>query len=70
MAGDDFFKTRMGHRFYEATMPKIADQLERLNTNIEALVAELRALKAPAPNDARAPAPEARLPNDPAGDCG
>jgi hypothetical protein len=42
MAGDDFFKTRMGHRFYEATMPKIADQLERLNTNIEALVTELR----------------------------
>ena len=40
MAGDDFFKTRMGHRFYEATMPKIADELERLNTNIEALVAE------------------------------
>jgi hypothetical protein len=21
MAGDDFFKTRMGQRFYEATMP-------------------------------------------------
>jgi Skp family chaperone for outer membrane proteins len=41
----DFFKTRMGQRFYEATMPKIADQLERLNTNIEALVAELRALR-------------------------
>ncbi len=47
MAGDDFFKTRMGHRFYEATMPKIADQLERLNTNIEALVAELRKLSEP-----------------------
>jgi hypothetical protein len=30
MAGDDFFKTRMGQRFYEATMPKIADQLERI----------------------------------------
>ena len=42
MAGDDFLKTRMGQRFYEATMPKIADQLERLNTNIESLVAELR----------------------------
>ena len=41
MAGVDFFQTRMGHRFYEATMPKIADQLERLNTNLEALVAEL-----------------------------
>ena len=47
MAGDDFFKTRMGHRFYEATMPKIADELERLNTNIEALVVELRRLSAP-----------------------
>lgn len=44
---DEFFKTRMGHRFYEATMPKIADELERLNTNIEALVAELRRLSSP-----------------------
>jgi prefoldin subunit 5 len=41
----DFFRTRMGQRFYEATMPKIADQLERLNANIEALVAELRELR-------------------------
>ncbi len=40
--GDDFFRTRMGQRFFEATMPKIADQLERLNANLEALVAELR----------------------------
>ena len=40
--GDDFFRTQMGHRFYEATMPKIADQLERLNANLEALRAELR----------------------------
>jgi hypothetical protein len=47
MAGDYFFKTRMGQRFYEATMPKIADQLERLNTNIETLVAELRRLRSP-----------------------
>jgi hypothetical protein len=62
MAGDDFFKTRMGHRFYEATMPKIADELERLNTNIEALVAELRRLSPPvrdqeAPQPAASPAP-------------
>jgi prefoldin subunit 5 len=41
----EFFRTRMGQRFYEATMPKIADQLERLNANIEALVAELRELR-------------------------
>jgi len=39
---DEFFRTRMGQRFYEATMPKIADQLERLNANIEALVAAQR----------------------------
>ncbi len=66
MAGDDFFRTRMGQRFYEATMPKIADQLERLNTNIEALVAELRKMPDPpldrgpvtAPNRDQAPAPD------------
>jgi hypothetical protein len=55
MAGDDFFKTRMGQRFYEATMPKIADQLERLNTNIEALVAELQRLSAPLRDQAAPP---------------
>jgi hypothetical protein len=27
MSGDDFFRTRMGNRFYEATMPNIADHL-------------------------------------------
>ena len=42
MNGPAFFLTRMGQRFYEATMPKVADQLERLNTNIEALVTELQ----------------------------
>lgn len=42
MGGDDFFRTRMGQRFFEATMPKIADQIERLNANLEALLAELR----------------------------
>jgi hypothetical protein len=42
MPGDDFFRTAMGRRFYEATMPKIADQLERLNVNLEAWVAEFR----------------------------
>lgn len=42
MTGPDFFQTRMGAKFYEATMPKVADQLERLNSNLEALVTELR----------------------------
>ena len=42
MTGPEFFQTRMGARFFEATAPKIADQLERLNTNLEALVTEMR----------------------------
>ena len=42
MSGIEFFQTLMGRRWYEATAPKIADQLERLNTNIEALVTELQ----------------------------
>ena len=42
MSAPEFFATRMGQRFYEATMPKIAEQLERLNANLEALLAELR----------------------------
>jgi len=28
---DDFYKTLMGRRFYEATMPGLVAQLERLN---------------------------------------
>jgi hypothetical protein len=31
-----------GQCFYEATMPKIAERLERLNANIKALISELR----------------------------
>ena len=42
MSGLDFWSTRMGQRFFEHTAPKVADQLERLNGNLEALVAELR----------------------------
>ncbi len=63
MPGDDFFRTRMGQRFYEATMPKVADQLERLNTNIESLVTELRKLQ-PDRSDAPALQPEARHSNE------
>jgi hypothetical protein len=42
MSGIEFFQTRMGARFYEGTMPKIAEQLERLNDNLETLLDELR----------------------------
>jgi hypothetical protein len=30
--GPEFFRTAMGRRFFEATMPAIADELARLNT--------------------------------------
>jgi hypothetical protein len=38
----DFARTKIGRTFFDHTMPKVADQLEKLNTNVEALVAELR----------------------------
>lgn len=39
---DEFFRTIMGRKFIEGTVPKIATELEKLNTNLEALVLELR----------------------------
>ncbi len=39
---DEFYRTRMGQEFFLRTMPGIAEQLERLNGNLEALVAMLR----------------------------
>ena len=34
-----FFKTRMGHRFYEHTVPELVRQITRLNELLERLVA-------------------------------
>ncbi len=33
-----FYKTRMGHQFYERTMPALVKQMERLNELLERLV--------------------------------
>ena len=33
-----FFKTRMGQRFYERTMPELVKQLERLNSVLESMI--------------------------------
>ncbi len=33
-----FFKTRMGHTFYEHTMPELVRQITRLNEPLEQLV--------------------------------
>ena len=35
----DFFRTQMGHRFYESTMPSLVRELARLNENLEKLLA-------------------------------
>lgn len=35
MSGPDFFQTRMGHRFYESTLPRIASALERIAKALE-----------------------------------
>ena len=37
-----FYKTRMGQRFYERTMPELVKQLERLNRILERLVEQQR----------------------------
>ena len=33
-----FYKTRMGQRFFESTMPELVKQLERLADTVERLV--------------------------------
>jgi len=38
----DFYKTRMGQKFYERTMPALVEQLERLNNLIEELFDRLK----------------------------
>ena len=50
----DFFRTPMGQRFYEATMPSLVRELARLNQNLERLLAVVeRDAKPAAPADAK-----------------
>lgn len=37
----EFFRTHMGHKFYEQTMPELVKQLSRLNDNLERLLERL-----------------------------
>ncbi len=39
MSETRFFQTRMGHTFYEHTVPELVRQLERLNELLDRLVA-------------------------------
>jgi hypothetical protein len=52
MSDTPFHQTRMGHTFFEATMPNLVRELARLNANVERLlaVAEVEGSKA-APAD-------------------
>ena len=43
MSEPQFFQTRMGKQFYEATMPNLVKQLARLNELLERLVERLDA---------------------------
>ena len=38
---NDFYRTQMGHRFFESTLPALVRELARLNDNIEKLAAVL-----------------------------
>ena len=52
MSGPAFFQTRMGQQFFDVTLPKVADELARLNKTLERIAAALRALAQP-PSTAR-----------------
>jgi len=39
---DEFYKTRAGRQFIDSTMPRIAEELEKLNRNLETLAGLLR----------------------------
>jgi hypothetical protein len=63
MSGPRLFQTRMGQRFYEVTMPAIAEGFKQLNVNLEALVAELRRANQHTGEAAVCPPPGAAIPS-------
>lgn len=53
----EFFRTPMGQRFFESTMPSLVRELARLNTNLERLVAVVEKSAEPPAGSKPAPAP-------------
>jgi hypothetical protein len=41
----EFYRTGMGHKFYEGTMPQLVVELRRLNDNIEKLLEVVQAVR-------------------------
>jgi hypothetical protein len=62
VSGPQFFQTRMGQLFFEVTMPKVADELARLNATLLRIA---EALPAPHPQPTATESTTA-LPGDPA----
>lgn len=48
---DEFFRTTMGQKYYEGTVPRIARALEGILAELKELNENLRAVKAARPND-------------------
>jgi hypothetical protein len=53
----EFFRTQMGHRFYESTMPSLVWELARLNANLERLLAVVECERKRPDEDEHAPPP-------------
>ena len=49
MSDPAFYRTRMGQRFYERTMPTLVEQLERLNARLDGIEVLKAAGTAPDP---------------------
>ena len=41
MSEPKFFQTRMGHRYYEQTVPALVEQLARLNELLDRIASQL-----------------------------
>lgn len=62
MSDVPFYRTQMGHRFYESTAPSLVRELARLNDNLERLLElverdapQAEATSRPEPNEERSP---------------
>jgi hypothetical protein len=62
MSDIEFFRTVMGQRFYEGTLPSLVRELARLNANLVRLNEALERRDAPAEGAAPVPAAQEEAP--------
>jgi len=58
MSDIPFYRTQMGQRFYEGTVPSLVRELSRLNANLERLVTTAERGQTPSADDRQPPEPE------------